>query len=136
MLITVTVISALLRFSEQHGPMAKKGCLAAVMLALFAALVGVIPFLLSKKKNAVKLFTALITGAVIRVTITALGIGVITIFAPKEQRFWFLVFTAVFYMLFLSIETVEVVCCVKKLEFENDNDFVKNGRDTCKYESS
>jgi Na+/phosphate symporter len=136
LLIIVTVISASLRISEQHGPMAKKGCVLAVVLSIFAAAMGLIPFLVSKKKKAAKLFMSLIIGAIIRVTLTVMGVVLITVIAAKEQRFWFLVFTAVFYLLFLGVETVEVVCCIKKLEFENDNESDKNGHDSCEYEPS
>ena len=136
MLIIVTVISASLRFSEQHGQMARSGCLKAIGLSVFAAIAGIIPFLVSKKKNVNKLFISLIIGAVIKVLLTGIGVVVITVIAAKEQRYWFLVFTAVFYLLFLVIETSEAVFCVRKLEFENDNESVKNKHDSCRYESS
>ena len=85
LLILVTVISASLRFSEQHGPMAQKGCIYAIGVNILAAVAGIIPFLISKKKEATKPFLALIIGASIRVLLTAIGIVVITVLAAKDR---------------------------------------------------
>lgn len=136
LLVVVTVIALSLRFSEQHGPMATKGCLIAICLSFFAAILGLIPFLMSRKKKVSKLFLSLIVGTGIRITVIALGVVVITVIIAKEQRFWFLAWTGVFYLLFLGIETTEAICCVKKLEFENDIDSDNAGHDAGKYESS
>ena len=136
LLVVVTVIASSLRFSEQHGTMATKGCVIAIFLSFIAAILGLFPFLMSRKKKVSKLFLSLIVGAGIRITVVALGVVVITVIVAKEQRFWFLAWTAVFYLLFLGIETTEAVCCIKKLEFENDIDSDNDGHDACKYESS
>ena len=135
-LVIATVIASSMRFSEQYGPMAAKGCVIAIALSFFAAVAGIIPFLMSSKKNVGKLFISLIVGASIRVAVTGLGIVVITVTVDKEQRFWFLVWTGVFYLLFLGIETIEAACCIKKLEFINDTGSDNDEHDTVKYESS
>lgn len=134
--VVVTVFVATLRISEQYGPMAKRGCVLAIYLSLVAAITGIIPFLLSSKKTARKFFASLLTGAAIRVAITAVGVVVVTVIISEEQRFWFLVGTGVFYLLFLTIETIEAVRCMKKLEFENDIDADNDRHVACKYESS
>ena len=103
--VVVTVFAATLRISEQYGPMAKRGCVFAIYLSLVAAITGIIPFLLSSKKTARKFFASLLTGAAIRVAITAVGVVVVTVIISEEQRFWFLAWTGVFYLLFLCIET-------------------------------
>ncbi len=136
LLVVVTVIAVSLRFSEVHGPMATRGCVLAIGLSLFAAAAGIIPLLRSLKKTADKFFMALLFGAGLRVFVTAVGIVVITVVARKEQRFWFLAWTGVFYLLFLCIETIEAVYCMKKLEFGNDIDTDGDKYDACEYESS
>lgn len=134
--VVVTAISVSLRFSEVHGPMARRGCVLAVYLSLFAAAAGIIPLMRASKDKADKLFVAMLFGAAIRIVITGGGIAVITIIAEKEQRFWFLAWTVVFYLLFLCIETIEAVYCMKKLEFENGIDTDDDKCDACEYESS
>jgi len=134
--VVVTVFSASLRLTEQYGSMATRGCVLAIRLSLIAAVTGFIPFLRSSKKTVHKCFIALLTGAGLRVFVTAVGIVVLTIIISREQRFWFLVWTGVFYLLFLFIETTEAVRCIKKLEFENDIDADNDQLVACEYESS
>ena len=134
--VVLTVIAISLRFSEQYGPNAVKGCVFAIVLSLIAAFAGIMPLLMSGKKRAYKFFISLLTGAGIRIGITALGVIVAIVILEKEQRFWFLAWTGVFYLLFLGIETIEAVYCIKKLEFENDTLAENSGHDAGKYESS
>ena len=136
LLVVATVIASSLRFSEQHGQTATDGCVIAIFLSFIAAILSLIPFLMSRKKKASKLLVSLVVGAVIRITVVAIGIVVVTVIVAKEQRFWFLAWTAVFYLFFLAIETAEAVFCIKKLEFENDIDSDNDEYDACKYESS
>jgi len=134
--VVVTVFAVSLRFSEQHGPMAARGCFLAIGLSLIAAVTGFIPFMLSSKNKASKFFISLLTGAGLRVAVTAIGVVVITVIISKEQRFWFLAWAGIYYLLFLSIETFEAVRCIKKLEFENDIDANNERHNARKYESS
>lgn len=136
LLVVVTAISISLRFSEVYGPMARRGCVLAIGLSLFAAVAGTIPLLRSSKEKADKFFIALLFGSGLRVFVTAVGIVVIIVTAEREQRFWFLAWTVVFYLLFLCIETIEAVYCMKKMGFGNDFDTDDDKYDACEYESS
>lgn len=132
----VTVIAISLRISEQHGEMAAEACIYAISLNFFAAALGMVPFAMAANKKAKKFFFALLIGSGIRIAVTVLGVIVITVITTKQQRFWFLAWAGIFYLLFLAIETAEAVRCIRKLELENDFDADNNEYDSCKYESS
>ena len=102
------------RISETYGPASQSGCVKAIILTVTAAVAGILPAIFTYTHNKTRVFlTAIMIGAIIRMLITAAGVLVV-IYVLKEQRSWFLGWSAGFYLFFLALDTSFVVYFLNK----------------------
>ena len=107
------------RVSETYGPASKSGCVNAIILTVSAAIAGFLPVIYTRThEKAGVFFASVLIGAMVRMLITAAGILVV-IYLLKQQRAWFLGWTAGFYVFFLALETGFVVYLLNKRHNEN-----------------
>lgn len=139
-LIILILLSFLLvfsyRWSEQYGTESQRACALAMRLTLIASVLGLLPLLLTRKRNRHILFSGILIGAMLRVLITASGVLFVSI-KVLELRTWFFGWAAGYYLLFLVLETVLAVTLLHNNEYQNEgSDLNDNGIDFSKYESS
>ena len=102
------------RISETYGPESQSGCVKAIILTVTAAVAGILPVIFTYTHNKARVFfTGIMIGAIIRMLITAVGVLVV-IYVLKEQRSWFLGWSAGFYLFFLALDTSFVVYFLNK----------------------
>jgi hypothetical protein len=125
------------RISQAYGPSSQSGYIKAMILTVFAGIAGLLPVIFTYTHKKVRVFfAAIMIGTVIRMFITAVGI-LLVIYLLKEQRTWFLGWSAGFYLFFLALDTCFVVYFLNKRHNHNkgsetDGNAVLIG----KYESS
>jgi hypothetical protein len=107
------------RLSETGGKTSETACLWAIVIALAAAAIGVVPIIKTWGRQLLWVLLGFFLSGVIRLLIGALGVGIIFLFTSID-RIQFVGFLAFFYTAFLAADTWLALWILRNTRIENE----------------
>lgn len=103
-------------------------CLGAIYLVLIAGALGFLPLVRAREGNVEGFLAGILLGAFIRFFLTAAG-AVLVVLKVNIEHKWFLIWTGIFYFVYLVMETAYALSMSHKYVWKKPEFFEDDGNE-------